>query len=107
MKLKRPLRSIRMAMRYWWPKKLTLDRTINEKGEYVVNQVRVYAWLWWNYQIGKIEENNNSQRYCMQCGSKSNHLIKDESGAFDFCLDCYEKREIYIANFVHHCLTGE
>jgi len=36
--LKIPHRSIKMALRYWYPKRLTLK-----------SNPRVHAWLWWNF----------------------------------------------------------
>jgi len=36
--LKRPIRPVRMALRYWRPRRLTL--------KYYPG---VYAWLWWNF----------------------------------------------------------
>ena len=37
MVLKRPIRSLRGALRYLFPKRLT------------ISPPHVYAWLWWNY----------------------------------------------------------
>jgi len=37
-KLKKPIRSIRIALKYWWPRRLTLK-----------DNPRVHAWLWWNF----------------------------------------------------------
>jgi len=36
--LARPIRSLRVALKYWWPKRLTLS-----------GHPRVHAWLWWNF----------------------------------------------------------
>lgn len=38
MVLKRPLRSFLMAMRYMFPRRLTLKHNL-----------RIHAWLWWNF----------------------------------------------------------
>ena len=38
MVLKKPTRSLRMALKYWWPKRLTLK-----------HNPRIHAWLWWNF----------------------------------------------------------
>ena len=38
MVLKRPFRSFRNALRYVWPRRLTLKCN-----------PRVHAWLWWNF----------------------------------------------------------
>jgi hypothetical protein len=38
MVLKKPLRSLSMALKYWLPHRLTLDC-----------HPRIHAWLWWNY----------------------------------------------------------
>lgn len=38
MVLKRPVRNLRNALRYWRPKRLTLS-----------HHPRIHAWLWWNY----------------------------------------------------------
>ena len=40
MVLKEPRRSFRMAIRYWWPKRLTLN---------LPGRPRIHAWLWWNF----------------------------------------------------------
>ena len=37
-RLKVPHRSFRMALRYWWPTRLTMPEN-----------PRVHAWLWWNF----------------------------------------------------------
>lgn len=34
-----PKRSFRIAMRYWRPKRLT------------INDPAIYAWLWWNFSF--------------------------------------------------------
>jgi hypothetical protein len=41
--LKKPRRSLRMALHYWFPHKLTL--THNSDG---TPRQAIYAWLWWN-----------------------------------------------------------
>ena len=38
MVFKRPIRTLRTALQYWLPKRLTLG-----------HHPRIYAWLWWNY----------------------------------------------------------
>ena len=35
---KRPLRNFRTALIYWFPKRLTMNHNL-----------RVHAWLWWNF----------------------------------------------------------
>jgi hypothetical protein len=40
MVLKRPIRTLRMALRYLTPTRLTLP-----------HNPPIYAWLWWNYTI--------------------------------------------------------
>ena len=49
MALRRPIRSLRQALRYCWPKRLTL-----------AHGPRIYAWLWWNYQLPTVA--------CRVCG---------------------------------------
>ena len=38
MVLKKPTRNLRMALRYWFPKRLTLECN-----------PRIHAWVWWNF----------------------------------------------------------
>lgn len=42
MTLRRPIRSLRMALRYWKPYRLTLD---------IPGRPDIRAWLWWNYEV--------------------------------------------------------
>jgi len=35
---KKPLRSLRQALHYWLPRRLTLK-----------HNPRIHAWLWWNF----------------------------------------------------------
>lgn len=44
MVLFKPLRSFRIAMKYWWPRRLTKNLTA-EPGK----ELYISAWLWWNY----------------------------------------------------------
>jgi hypothetical protein len=37
--LAKPVRSFKWALKYWYPKRLTLKE----------NKKRVHAWLWWNF----------------------------------------------------------
>lgn len=37
-RLKRPIRTFKMALRYWYPKRLTMKYN-----------PRIHAWLWWNF----------------------------------------------------------
>lgn len=39
MVLAKPIRSLRIALRYWLPKRLTLK-----------SNPAIYAWLWWNFR---------------------------------------------------------
>lgn len=34
---KRPVRRLRVVLRYWWPRRLTME-----------HNPPIYAWLWWN-----------------------------------------------------------
>jgi len=38
--LARPIRSFKHALRYWRPRRLTLD-----------HNPKICAWLWWNYSF--------------------------------------------------------
>lgn len=40
MKLMKPTKSLGQALRYWWPRRLTLD---------FPNRPAHYAWLWWGF----------------------------------------------------------
>jgi hypothetical protein len=38
MAMAKPIRSLKSALRYWYPKRLTLE-----------HNPRIHAWLWWNF----------------------------------------------------------
>lgn len=40
MVIKRPIRTLRQALRYWCPARLTLR---------LPDRPRIHAWLWWNF----------------------------------------------------------
>ena len=46
MVLKRPIRSLRVALRYWYPTRLTLGPYVFLGMEY---KAHCWAWLWWNF----------------------------------------------------------
>lgn len=38
--LSRPIRSLRVALSYWWPYRLTMD---------FANRPAIWTWLWWSW----------------------------------------------------------